>query len=184
MQANCFLDSCLGWQSMLSRLNHEKCGFTLVEKLILPCSRVFCSELCTSVGIIIENVKAEVRAVRDGTTMVQVGDTVVSVDEHPISELQTADQVETLLRSATALVLRRRNCSHSCGSSFIVNDSRLPVANKTHSMDRISEPTSSNTLNNVSDYLGLSLIIYFTLSLSFSLSLICCQYFYSIYFYV
>uniref|UniRef100_A0A0M3I0W5 DH domain-containing protein n=1 Tax=Ascaris lumbricoides TaxID=6252 RepID=A0A0M3I0W5_ASCLU len=93
-------------------------------------------------------IKAEVRAVRDGTTMVQVGDTVVSVDEHPISELQTADQVETLLRSATALVLRRRNCSHSCGSSFIVNDSRLPVANKTHSMDRISEPTSSNTLNN------------------------------------
>uniref|UniRef100_A0A914S319 PDZ domain-containing protein n=1 Tax=Parascaris equorum TaxID=6256 RepID=A0A914S319_PAREQ len=94
-------------------------------------------------------IKAEVRAVRDGTTMVQVGDTVVSVDEHPISELRTADQVETLLRSATALVLRRRNCSHLCGSSFIANDSRLPVANKTHSMDRISEPSSSNMFNNL-----------------------------------
>uniref|UniRef100_A0A183TWK1 DH domain-containing protein n=1 Tax=Toxocara canis TaxID=6265 RepID=A0A183TWK1_TOXCA len=93
-------------------------------------------------------IKAEVSAVRDGTTMVQVGDTVVSVDEQAISELQTAEQVERLLRSATALVLRRRNCAQPRMSTYAVDDSCLAVGSKARSMDRISEPSSSLTINN------------------------------------
>ncbi|KAK6105761.1 RhoGEF domain family protein [Brugia pahangi] len=62
------------------------------------------AKMCNDGGI-----KAEVRAIRDKTTCVEVGDLVISVDNRLISSLRSAEEVQILLRHGTNLVLRKRD---------------------------------------------------------------------------
>ncbi|VDK44542.1 unnamed protein product [Anisakis simplex] len=95
-------------------------------------------------------VKAEVRAVRDGTTAVEVGDKVISVDDRPIDQLKTAEEVEALLQSASSLVLRRSKFQQTKINTNINDDNKChtAIAKKASSMDRISEPPTSAILHN------------------------------------
>ncbi|EJW78107.1 hypothetical protein WUBG_10982, partial [Wuchereria bancrofti] len=69
---------------------------------------------------------AEVRAIRDKRTCVEVGDLVISVDNRLISSLRSAEEVQILLRHGKNLVLRKRDAivsqyikstTQTCGSS-------------------------------------------------------------------
>ncbi|KAM3721864.1 Nicalin [Dirofilaria immitis] len=107
-------------------------------------------------------IKAEVRAIRDKTTCVEVGDLVISVDNRLISSLKSAEEVQVLLRHGTNLVLRKRNAIVSQyvkprplsvptikTTATILNSFAPPpppppktTRNRSHSMDRISDITS------------------------------------------
>ncbi|EFO16404.2 RhoGEF domain-containing protein [Loa loa] len=110
---------------------------------------------------------AEVSAIRDKTTCVEVGDLVISVDNRLISSLKSAEEVQILLRHGTNLVLRKRDAivsqymrsrpfptstnNTTTTPTTVFNSYAAPppppppynsIRNRSYSMDRISDITS------------------------------------------
>lgn len=92
------------------------------------------------------------RAIRDQSSGVQVGDLVITVDGQEISQLKTGDEVQNLLRNGTSLIMRRRDAiipqyvkPRPVSSTLLEPRSSSCQARssaRSQSMDRISEFSS------------------------------------------
>ncbi|VDN03623.1 unnamed protein product [Thelazia callipaeda] len=133
-----------------------------LEKRNRSLGLTICAKMCDG-----NEIKAEVRAIRDKTACAEVGDLVISVDNQLISSLRSAEEAQALLRHGTNLVLRKRDAitpqyvksnlslptplpaPSSKTSSNDTNERLAPLPpqpssskNRSHSMDRISDISS------------------------------------------